>query len=128
GWGLWLLRFDVVRRTIRTTGLTRYIAMSLISGYIWLVVTGALWVVFGRLKPTTEHPAAYDAMLHAVFLGFVISMIFAHAPIIVPAVLGRAFPYHPMLYVPLVLSHASDRKSTRLNSRHVSTSYAVFCL
>lgn len=107
GLGLWLLRFDVVRRTIRTTGLTRYIAMALISGYIWLVVTGALWVVFGRLKPTTEHPAAYDAMLHAVFLGFVISMIFAHAPIIVPAVLGRAFPYHPMLYVPLVLLHAS---------------------
>ena len=28
-------------------------------------------------------------MLHAIFLGFVISMIFAHAPVIVPAVLGR---------------------------------------
>src|SRR5699024_12868648 len=28
----------------------------------------------------------------------------------------------------LVLSNQRDRKSTRLNSSHVSTSYAVFCL
>src|SRR5437868_12851873 len=27
-----------------------------------------------------------------------------------------------------LLSHTSDRKSTRLNSSHVSISYAVFCL
>src|SRR5699024_12001914 len=27
-----------------------------------------------------------------------------------------------------VLGHKSDRKSTRLNSSHVSISYAVFCL
>src|SRR5207249_5241580 len=33
------------------------------------------------------------------------------------------------LFVPSVMSVAvRDRKSTRLNSSHVSTSYAVFCL
>src|SRR5699024_12748432 len=30
--------------------------------------------------------------------------------------------------VPLAAGHLQDRKSTRLNSSHVSISYAVFCL
>jgi hypothetical protein len=34
-------------------------------------------------------------------------MIFAHAPVIVPSVLGRPLPYRPVLYVPLALLHAS---------------------
>jgi hypothetical protein len=46
-------------------------------------------------------------MLHAIFLGFVISMIFAHAPVIVPSVLGRPLPYTPALYGALALLHAS---------------------
>ena len=50
----------------------------------------------------------YDAMLHTVFVGFVFAMIFAHAPIILPAILGRTTsPYQPALYVPLLLLHAS---------------------
>src|SRR5699024_11599410 len=35
---------------------------------------------------------------------------------------GRSYGY------PVVLRPVSDRKSTRLNSSHVSISYAVFCL
>ena len=50
---------------------------------------------------------AYDAELHAIFLGFVMSMIFAHAPVIVPAVLGRPLPFRRSLYVPLALLHVS---------------------
>lgn len=99
----WLARYDVARRTVRTGGVTRYMAVALLTGYGWLAVGGALWAAFGGLA----HGPAYDAMLHAVFLGFVISMVFAHAPVIVPAVLGRQFPYRPVLYVPLGLLHAS---------------------
>lgn len=47
----------------------------------------------------------YDAMGHTIFLGFVFSMVFAHAPVIVPAVLGVAFPYGRALYAPLALLH-----------------------
>src|SRR5699024_12727147 len=36
------------------------------------------------------------------------------------------FPLDNEAYPPL--SHCQDRKSTRLNSSHVSISYAVFCL
>jgi hypothetical protein len=44
-------------------------------------------------------------MLHAVFLGFVFSMIFGHAPIILPALLGVPQVYHPAFYAHLTLLH-----------------------
>ncbi|HLW61585.1 MAG TPA: hypothetical protein VKV57_16915 [bacterium] len=103
GMSLWLLRYDIARRTIREPGLPRFIAASLLSGYVWLLIGGGLWVVLGGAVagPT------YDAMLHVVFLGFVFGMLFAHAPIIVPAVLGRAVPYWPGFYGHLALLDVS---------------------
>ena len=38
---VWLAAKDIARRTIRESGLTRYIAAALLSGYLWLAV-GAL--------------------------------------------------------------------------------------
>jgi hypothetical protein len=99
----WLATHDVARRTIRMRGVTRYMAVGLGAGYLWLAVAGALWLVVGHL----EDGPAYDAMLHAVFLGFVFSMVFAHAPVIVPAVLRVRLPYHPLFYLPLGLLHTS---------------------
>ena len=50
----------------------------------------------------------YDAMLHAFFLGFTFSMIFAHAPIIFPGVAGLSIrPYHGSLYIWAVLLQLS---------------------
>jgi hypothetical protein len=46
-------------------------------------------------------------MLHAIFVGFVLSMIFGHAPIVFPAVLWVPLAYHRTFYVPLVLLHLS---------------------
>jgi hypothetical protein len=103
GLAAWLARYDIARRTIRASGLTRYMAVALLTGYGWLAVAGALWIFAGQMGD----PASYGAMLHALFLGFVISMVFAHAPVIIPAVLGVRLPYHPILYAPLVLLHAS---------------------
>src|SRR5438067_7154426 len=37
-------------------------------------------------------------------------------------------PSDPWGYMAVADMHPQDRKSTRLNSSHVSTSYAVFCL
>ncbi|WNB85643.1 hypothetical protein [Cellulomonas sp. ATA003] len=45
--------------------------------------------------------------MHAVFLGFTLSMIMAHAPVILPAVLGRPLPYRPHFLVAVGLLHAS---------------------
>jgi hypothetical protein len=98
----WLARYDVARRTIRIGGVTRFMAVALLAGYLWLAVAGVLWIHYGSLLGAGS---AYDAMLHAVFLGFVFSMVFAHAPVIVPAVLGVALPYRRAMYGPLVLLH-----------------------
>jgi hypothetical protein len=100
---VWLLRYDIARRTVRQRGLTRYIALCLLLGYVWLGMGGALRLVYAGV---TGGPY-YDAMLHAVFVGFVFSMIFGHAPIILPAVLGRAVAYSAFAYAALVLLHAS---------------------
>jgi hypothetical protein len=100
---LWLLRYDIARRTVRRTGLTRFIATALLLGYIWLGLGGALALWFGDVRAGP----AYDALLHAVFVGFVISMVLGHAPIIFPAVLRVPMAYDRSCYAPLVLLHAS---------------------
>ena len=98
----WLAAHDVARRTVRATGLTRFMAGCMLAGYAWIGVAAATWLVLG--EPTG---AAYDAVVHAVFLGFTLSMIMAHAPVILPAVLRRPLPYHPVLLLPAALLHAS---------------------
>lgn len=103
GQGMWLVASDIARRTVRQPGLTRFIAWTLLAGYGWLMAAGLLWLWFG-------HQVAgvwYDAMLHALFLGFVFSMIFGHAPIILPSVLGVSMAFSPAFYGHLVLLHAS---------------------
>lgn len=98
GAAVWLMRFDMVGVSIRKSGLTRFIGYALMCGYCALMLEG----VFLLALPNV--PFAYDIIVHTFFLGFVFSMIFAHGPIILPGVLGIAVkPYHPFLYVPLVL-------------------------
>ncbi|MEU8623021.1 hypothetical protein [Streptomyces sp. NPDC048623] len=99
----WLVLYDVARRLLRSTGLPRFTAACLLAGYAWLGLAGALWLLNG---PVTDGPR-YDAVVHAVFLGFVMSMIMAHAPVILPAVLRRPVPYHPGLAVAAWLLHLS---------------------
>ena len=100
---LWLLRQDVARRTVRGTALVRFIAVCLLTGYLWLALGG---VLLATLAPAPGH-AGWDAALHALSLGFVFSMVFGHAPIILPAVLRVKLPYHASFYLPLALLHAS---------------------
>ncbi|MGH3283893.1 MAG: hypothetical protein ACRDPD_04285, partial [Streptosporangiaceae bacterium] len=61
----WLWRYDIARRTIRGRGVTRYMAAALLTGYAWLIVAGALWAGIGQMA---DWPA-YDAEVHAIFLG-----------------------------------------------------------
>ena len=91
--GLWLLRYDMALKSIKKAGQFRYSASLLIVGYIWLIITAALAIF------AADYIYSYDATLHAFFIGFVFSMIFAHAPIILPAVVGVVKKtYHPVLY------------------------------
>ena len=99
----WLSRYDVAWMTVHTPGLPRYAAVCLLTGYAWLGVAGLILVG----TPQLWAGLTYDAFLHAVLLGFVFSMIFAHAPFIVPGIVGRRVGYHPLAWLPLLLLHVS---------------------
>jgi hypothetical protein len=101
---VWGSVHDVARRTVKIPGVTRFMAVCLLAGYVWLFIGGAIWLLAGNLGASV---AIYDAALHTVFLGFVMSMIFGHAPVIVPAVLRVRLPFRPWFYVHVGLLHAS---------------------
>lgn len=92
---LWLLRNDVATRTIHSVALPRYTAANLLLGMAWLAVAGFTWLTFGA---QVDGPG-FDVVVHAIGLGFAMSMVLAHAPIILPAVLIRPLPYRPVLYL-----------------------------
>ncbi len=104
-WGIsfWMLTQDMAMQSLKAQGLTRYIASSLVLGYLWLFITGVLICFFGK----QESGWGYDAILHSFFLGFVFSMIFGHAPLILPAVLKIKMDYSKRFYFPLLFLHFS---------------------
>lgn len=95
------VRVDAARRLVHAGKLPRYTAICMLLGYAWLTVAGLLWIGFGHTRAGHLH----DAAVHSIFLGFVVSMIFAHAPFILGGVIRRTIPFHPALYVPVVLLH-----------------------
>lgn len=101
--GAWFLHFDLARRTRQRPGLTGYAATGVLCGHFWLTVGGVLMALAGRQVAG----GPYDAVLHAFFVGFAFSMVFAHAPLIAPGVLGIQVPFRPAFYVPLALLQVS---------------------
>jgi len=104
GLALWGAKYDVARRTVKIAGVTRFMAVCLLAGYAWLLSAGVVWLAAGDLGRSV---ATYDVALHAVFLGFVMSMIFGHAPVIVPAVLSVRLPFRPWFYVHVAVLHVA---------------------
>lgn len=98
---LWLGVFDVARRTVYSDGLSRYMALCLLGGYFWLALAGLAWAATALGLP------ARDAALHALGLGFIVSMIMGHAPVILPAVARIKLRFSPLFYLPLLALHSS---------------------
>jgi hypothetical protein len=97
----WLGLFDIARRTALTHGLSRYMALCLLSGYVWLAIAGVAWAAMALGWPTR------DLALHALGLGFIFSMVMGHAPVILPAVARIKLRFGAHFYVPLLMLHAS---------------------
>ena len=95
--------YDVARRTVRLRGGVRFMAASMLAGYVWLAVAGAVWSLWGIQGLSGS---AYEIVIHCVTVGFAFSMILAHAPVIIPAIVHRALPYHRLMWLPYVLLHA----------------------
>jgi len=100
---VWLVRHDIALRTIRLSAQPRFSAACLLAGYFWLGLAGLLLLV----APAGMTAFSYDATVHTITIGFILSMIFGHAPIILPAVTGLRVRYTAAAYVPLVLLHLS---------------------
>ena len=101
--GAWLLIYDLARRTVRLSGQIRFTAACMLLGYGWLIIAG-LELLAGPLHLTLFW---YDATVHAVTLGFVLSMVFGHTLIIFPSVIGLKLRYSAVLYLPLLLLQIS---------------------
>ncbi|MGZ5651802.1 MAG: hypothetical protein ACXWG8_15865 [Usitatibacter sp.] len=98
----WLFTFDIARRTAMTGGFSRYAAIALLGGYGWLAVAGLAWAVMPYKGLVLR-----DAAIHALGLGFVFSMILAHAPLVVLVVARMRMHFVPFFYVPLAMPHLS---------------------
>jgi len=102
GISVWMMRNDVIQIGLRKEGLVKYSSFALLLANSFLLLEGIFLVVL----PNTLY--AYDILVHVFFVGYGITMIFAHGPIILPAVLGlKDKPYHPALYVCVILLHSS---------------------
>ena len=102
GISVWLMKYDVIGINLKREGLVKYIGIALLSGYTALLLSGMLLIVL------SEKSMGYDATLHSFFIGFVLAMIFAHGPIILPGVLGISLkPYHSFFYFWLLMLHLS---------------------
>jgi hypothetical protein len=98
----WLLKYDMAFKSVKLKGQHRYSGLLLIAGYVWLMITAMIMLIWERFA------FGYDAMLHSFFIGFVFAMIFSHAPVILPAVMKRPLKlYRPMLYVWFALLQVS---------------------
>jgi hypothetical protein len=99
----WLLAHDPARDSIHMRGLSRFSSLAVLTSLGWLGLFGVLALRFGM----PSDAAVYDAMVHSLFLGFAGGMIVAHAPIILPAILGRKATYQPWLGMVVVGLHIS---------------------
>ena len=97
----WLSTFDIARRTLFAPGLSRYMAVCLLTGYAWLAIAGMAWAATALGWP------ARDVALHALGLGFIFSMIMGHAPVILPAVARVKLRFGVWFYAPLAALHLS---------------------
>jgi len=129
GIAIWMLYNDVIMISIRKDGLARFSAVALLLGNIALLLAGIFLALFDNQL------YAYDSFVHTFFIGFVMSMIFAHGPIILPGVLGIVVkPYHRILYVWLLilfgslLLRLSGNMFMDLELRRVSGLLSALCI
>jgi len=80
----WFLTFDPARTFLGRPRLSGYVAFCLVAGYVWLAVAGVLSIRYAGLVSG----GFYGAFVHAFFLGFLMSVLFGHGPILIPSMLG----------------------------------------
>ena len=90
-------RHDLAIRMFRRPGFSRFLSIGIITAYAWLGVAALVWAL----------TFSWDTMLHTIFLGFVGTMILAHGPVVLPAILKIKHFFTPLLYIPFTILQAS---------------------
>ena len=97
----WLGVYDVARRRLFFPGLSGYTATCVFGGYGWLAIAGVAWAATALDLPTR------DVALHALGLGFVVSILMGHAPMILPRTARIKLQFGGFFYVPLAALYLS---------------------
>ncbi|MEE8471550.1 MAG: hypothetical protein V3S82_00120 [Dehalococcoidia bacterium] len=92
-----VLRPELTLIRLGKRGLHRYLGRHLIVAYGWFFLGLLVLVISGEGYPL------YDAATHALAIGFVFTMIMAHAPVIAPVILHRAAAEDKLSLYPLAL-------------------------
>lgn len=95
-------------RKLMTRGekpLHRYLGTHLVAAYGWLLLGLLLLLILAIRGQST---GLLDASSHSLAVGFIGSMILAHAPIILPAIIGRSIREKRLNTLPLWLLTAGN--------------------
>ncbi len=91
---------DIARHTWRRPGFTGFMGTAMLAAYFWGILGSLLWLVLPAMGP---HTIWQTFALDCFDLGFVMSMVIAHAFLIIPAILRRPAPWPRAMWAPLVL-------------------------
>ncbi len=92
-----VLRPELTLVRVRQPGLQTYLGRHLILAYGWLFLGLAVLVIARESYP------AFDAATHSIAIGFVLTMIIAHTPVIAPSILHFNVIEEKLGYYPLAL-------------------------
>ena len=85
---------DVAKGTFRHGGLPGFMGTCMLSAYAWGLLAALIWM----LAPLDSSTYWGDMALHALAVGFIMTMVIAHVCMIVPSVIRRPLPFHPLLW------------------------------
>ncbi len=100
---LWIGWHDLRLCLSRRSGKGRFMAVNLMAGCVWLGIGGLVQMV----GAAGTNAFAYDMTIHAVVIGFALSMVFAHALLVFPAIVRAELVFSFALYVPVALLQAA---------------------
>ncbi|MCI1901416.1 MAG: hypothetical protein LKI93_01610 [Bifidobacteriaceae bacterium] len=86
---------DTARKTYKLKGVTGFMGTCMLVGYAWALLAAAVWI----FSPTGFSGYWRDMAIHALAIGFTMSMVAAHASMIIPSITRRPMTYKPVLWV-----------------------------
>jgi hypothetical protein len=94
---------DIARHTWHLPGFTGFMGCAMLMAYFWGLLGSALWIV---LPQADLHAGWSTFALDCFDLGFVMSMVIAHAFLIIPAILRRPVSWPRAMWAPLIVLNA----------------------